>query len=70
MSFYDEAIPVPDGWTEQPCGYVRLSPAYNSELEEANARGWIIASLDRSHLATVTHPADVLNIIQAVLDQL
>ena len=70
LSFYDEAVPVPDGWAHQPCGYVRLSPAYDSELEEATARGWITASLDRSHLATVTHPGEVLNAIEVVLDHL
>ncbi len=59
-SFYDVPIAVPPGWSEQPCGYLRLSPAYDAELERARQWGWPTATLESTHLGTLTEPDRVL----------
>jgi hypothetical protein len=38
-AFYDHEIAVPPRWSEQPCGYVQLSAAYDADDAEAIARG-------------------------------
>jgi hypothetical protein len=70
LSFYDEAIPVPTSWSERPCGYVRLSAAYDSELSHAQVLGWPTAGVDGSHLEMLTHPEAVVAAIRTVMDQL
>ena len=69
LSYYDDAIPMPR-WADWPCGYVRLSAAYDAERRQAVGRGWPTVAIDATHLAVVTHPADVLAAIDAVVGQL
>lgn len=55
-SYYDDPIPVSDGWTDLPCCYVRLSNAYDADLTEARRRGWPVVSVDSDHLGLITTP--------------
>jgi hypothetical protein len=66
-SFYDEAVPVLDGWTEQRCAYLKLSGAYDAEFAEAGERGWRRRSLDADHLAIRTQPHRVAEAIASLL---
>jgi hypothetical protein len=58
-SLFDEVTPVPDRWPDAPCGYLRLSEAYDDEAAAAEASGWPCRRWDGSHLDPVTRPADV-----------
>jgi pimeloyl-ACP methyl ester carboxylesterase len=69
-SFYDEVIPVPDGWSDGPCGYVRLSAAYDEDYREAHRRGWPSRSLEGSHLSLVTESDRVFAAISSVVGEL
>lgn len=70
-SYYDEEIPVAEGWSTWGCRYLRLSPAYDAELERARGLRWPTASIDGTHLSIFTHPGLVLeNIRSLVTDQL
>lgn len=62
-SFYDEPIAVPEGWPEWPCGYLRLSGAYESDVELATKWGWPTGRIDATHLGIHTEPARVLNAV-------
>lgn len=66
-SFYDEAVPVPDGWAEQRCGYLRLSEGYVDEHGEAGRRDWYRAEFDGDHLAIRSDPATVADAAAAFL---
>ncbi len=62
-AFLDEKAPeleLPDavGWS-----YLRLSKVYEDEARLARHQGWPTLRLDRHHLATMTHPAEVLSSI-------
>jgi hypothetical protein len=70
LSFCDEPVPVPDGWDELPCGYVRLSAAYDAAASEARRRGWPVVRRAGSHLDPVTRPADVVRALELVLSVL
>jgi len=65
-ALYDEAVPVPDGWSDRPAAYLQLSPAYDAEAAEARRRGWPVERLTGGHLDLATRPSDVL----AALDRL
>lgn len=71
VSFYEEAITVPDDWPEAPCSYLRLSPAYASAEASAANRGWQTRSVHRHHLLPASEPdlmADLLeDMLQALL---
>jgi pimeloyl-ACP methyl ester carboxylesterase len=62
-SYYDEEIPVPKGWSDWPCRYLRLSSAYDSELARSAELGWPTASIDGTHLSIFTDPDVVLEVI-------
>ncbi len=66
-SFYDEAVPVPPGWSNRRCAYVRLSTAYDEEYAEAGERGWARLQLDGDHLSIFTRPTPVLSAIEELL---
>lgn len=66
-SFYEESIPVPDGWMEQRCGYLRLSDAYDAEFTEAGQLGWTRTELDADHLAIHTQPRRVVTAIESLI---
>jgi len=69
-SFYDDDIPVPDGWSSGPCAYLQLSPAYHDEFRRAKELGWPTAILDGTHLSIVTDPEVVLAAVHDLAEQL
>jgi hypothetical protein len=69
-SFYDEDVPVPDGWSDRKCAYLRLSAAYDAEYKDASHRGWARMSIDGTHLSIYTQPAQVLTAIEGLLDRI
>jgi hypothetical protein len=65
-SFYDVAVPVPDGWdADVTIRYLQLSPAYDDDAAEAGARGWPVTVLPGSHLEMLTDP----DAVAAALEQ-
>ncbi len=66
-SFYDEEIPVPSGWSEWPCRYLRTSPAYEEESNRARERGWPTSDMEGTHLSLFTDPRAVLERIEALI---
>jgi hypothetical protein len=65
MSYFREAIPVPIGWPDAACSYVRLSEAYEPAAEDAESRGWPTRRLAGEHLHMVVDPRSVA---EALLD--
>lgn len=66
-SFYEEAVPVPDGWTDRHCAYLKLSGGYDAEFADAGERGWTREELDADHLAIRTQPHRVVDAMEALL---
>jgi hypothetical protein len=71
LAYFEESLPVPDGWTERPCGFLLLTEAYGESAADAQDRGWPVAEIPEvQHLAPVTDPiavADVLLDLERVL---
>ncbi|MER6980324.1 alpha/beta hydrolase [Streptomyces carpinensis] len=57
LSYYEQHIPVPDGWDDHPCSYVLFGPPYDDPAAEARARGWRVAHLPGAHLHQIIDPA-------------
>jgi hypothetical protein len=67
LSYFEATVPVPDDWTDRPCGYLLLSAGpYSKSAVEARAYGWpVIEIRDVQHLAIATNPIPVT---KAMLD--
>jgi hypothetical protein len=66
LDFYAEPLPdaaLPDGFA---AGYVQLSGTYASYADEAEARGWPTVRADLGHLAALSAPDAVADLIRAV----
>ncbi|MEU6578893.1 alpha/beta hydrolase [Streptomyces sp. NPDC046805] len=57
LSYYEQQIPVPDGWDDHPCSYLLFGPPYDDLAAEARARGWRTAHLPGEHLHQIVDPA-------------
>ncbi|MGW4562003.1 alpha/beta hydrolase [Streptomyces sp. NPDC004561] len=57
LSYYEQHIPVPDGWEDHPCSYLLFGPPYEDCAAEARARGWRVAHLPGEHLHQTVDPA-------------
>ena len=63
--FYEEPIPVFDGWPDAPCAYVQLSAAYDYSAAQARDRGWPCRRLRGTHFQMLVDPEGVA---AAILD--
>ena len=59
LSYYEQRIPVPDGWDAQPCGYLLFGPPYEQVAHEAAARGWAVERIPGRHLHLLVDPGGV-----------
>jgi hypothetical protein len=63
-----EVLPTPGkGWDSARHIYLQLSAAYQSTAEQAEERGYRVRSLDANHLAMVTQPAMVMDLLLSAL---
>jgi len=63
-----EVLPTPGkAWDSVRCIYLQLSAAYRSTAEQAEERGYRVRSLDANHLAMVTQPSMVRDLLLSAL---
>jgi hypothetical protein len=67
LDFFTEPLPVAAGWPDAPCGYLRLSAAYDTWLARAAALGWPTASLDAGHFHALVDPGGLAGALLALL---
>ncbi|MBO3743950.1 alpha/beta hydrolase [Actinoplanes flavus] len=60
LSYYEQRIPVPDGWDRRPCGYVLFDEAYEDAAADARERGWPVEHLPGLHLHQLVDPDGVV----------
>ncbi|MFC9495762.1 alpha/beta hydrolase [Streptomyces sp. NPDC056982] len=56
LSYYEQHIPVPDGWDDHPCSYLLFAPQYEDVAAEARERGLRVAHLPGEHLHQIIDP--------------
>jgi hypothetical protein len=56
LAYYEQAVPVPEGWEDHPCAYLLFGPPYEETAAEARGRGWRVAHLPGEHLHQIVEP--------------
>ncbi len=59
LDFFQEPIPVFEGWPDARCAYLRFSTAYLSQALEAQRRGWPVQVLEAGHFHMLVEPVGV-----------
>ena len=67
LGFFTEPLPAAPGWPDAPCGYLRLSAAYDRWAEEAGSRGWPTARIDAGHFHPLVDPDGVATALLGLL---
>ncbi|HVD13466.1 MAG TPA: alpha/beta hydrolase [Actinomycetota bacterium] len=57
--FWVEPLPVPAGWPDAPCAYLRLSSGYLVPARQAVELGWPLRELDAGHFHLLADPDGV-----------
>lgn len=70
LSYFEDAVPVPPGWPNAPCAFLRLSEGYEPEAVEAESRGWPTARLSGEHLHMVVAPEEVAGSLLDLLERI
>ncbi len=70
VAYFEERAPEVPSWPPARCGYVQLSEAYQEFADEAARKGWPVRRENADHLAMLTRPdqmADILDQLGRVL---
>jgi hypothetical protein len=59
LSYYEQQIPVPDGWDNTACGYLLFGPPYEQAAQDARERGWDFDHVPGLHLHQLVDPDTV-----------
>jgi thioesterase domain-containing protein len=70
LAFFTEPLPAAAGWPDAPCGFLRLSAAYDGWAATAAERGWPTAALDAGHFHPLVDPDGVAAALLGVLTRM
>jgi hypothetical protein len=70
LEFFTERIPTSAEWPDAPCGYIRLSPAYEAPASRAAGLGWPVRRLEDGHFHMLVDPVATAGILLSVLADL
>ena len=68
LAYYEQAVPVPDGWDDHPCSYLLFGPPYDVLAAEARERGWRVAHLPGEHLHQIVDPEGTARHLLELID--
>jgi hypothetical protein len=70
LAYFEASAPDADEWRSTPAAYLQLSEAYSSDAKMAEASGWRVRREPLHHLAMLTHPRRVAELVAAMADEL
>lgn len=70
LSYFTEAVAVPQGWDKRPGAYVAFSDTYAADRDAAARRGWPVRTLSAGHLHQLCDPDQVADTLLALLGQI
>jgi hypothetical protein len=72
LVFFEEPIPVLDGWPDAPCGYLCFTQtgSYASSVQRAQQEGWAYAELDGAHFHMLVDPTAVAGALLGLVEQI
>jgi hypothetical protein len=69
QTFFTEPFPSFGNWPDAPCGYIRLSPAYDEPAAQARARKWAYREFQAGHFHMVVAPEAVAATIHELIHE-
>ncbi len=63
LPFFTEPIPVFSGWPDAPCAYIKFSPSYDWDFNNAKRAGWFVRELKAGHFHMLVDPPLVADMI-------
>ena len=63
----EETVTADQTWLHRPAAYIQLSEAYAAEAELAETLGWPLLRLTSDHLALITDPAAVADVLVSLV---
>jgi hypothetical protein len=70
LPFWNEPIPVFEGWPDAPCAYLQFSPAYNVPAAYAREQGWLYRHVAGGHFLLLTDPKAVAQALVSIVKDL
>jgi hypothetical protein len=72
LAYWEQPIPVPPGWPDAPCAYLRFTPnpAYDDAAEEARRSGWPSLDMPGGHFHLLVAPAAVADAMRDLAGRL
>jgi hypothetical protein len=59
LAFWEEPLPVVEGWPDAPAAYLQFTPTYDAAAEQAGLLGWPFLHLQGGHFHMLVDPAAV-----------
>ena len=59
LAYFEETIPVFDGWPDAACAYLKFSSAYDVPAEREREAGWAYLGMKEGHLHMLVDPPAV-----------
>jgi len=70
LSYFEGALPVPQGWDQRRGAYLAFGETYATERDDAVRRRWPVTTLPGTHLHLLTDPDEVATELLALIGQL
>jgi hypothetical protein len=70
LRYVEERAPDISPPEKFPCAYLQLSSGYDAEAGKARSIGWPTRRLALHHLATLTHPNEIADELEALISEL
>jgi len=70
LSYFEDQLPVPDGWDDRPAAYLSFGDTYGPERDDAERRQWPVTTVPGEHLHLLNDPTQVTTALFALLDRL
>ena len=70
LDFFNERIPVFEGWPDAPCAYILFSPPYQRAEVQARQMGWHTYTLEAGHFYMLVDPNIVTDLIVNAVQEL
>lgn len=70
LPFWNEPIPVFEGWPDASCAYLQFSPAYNVPAAYAREQGWLYRHMAGGHFLLLTDPKAVAQALVSMVKDL
>lgn len=70
LAMFEEVHPSVPQWPDAPAAYLLLSEAYQDQADKARELGWPVAEQMSHHLAVLTKPGPIAELLHELLSQL